>query len=109
MSNESEDKKSISIEVPTDAEKGTYSNLCIITHSQSEFIVDFAQIFVGQAKPKVRSRIIMTPDNAKRLLLALQDNVNKFEQSFGTIQIGTHDKTPNSHIPPITPFGSGEA
>ena len=102
MSNESEEKKSISIEVPTDAEKGTYSNLCIITHSQSEFIV-------GQAKPKVRSRIIMTPDNAKRLLLALQDNVNKFEQSFGTIQIGTHDKTPNSHIPPITPFGSGEA
>ncbi len=110
MENDSDKKKGISVEVPQDVEKGTYSNLCIITHSASEFLIDFAQIFVDQTKTKVRSRIVMTPDNTKRLLLALQANLRIYEQTFGEIKLEQNNShTPNGNIPPIVPFGTGEA
>lgn len=79
---------SLSIEIKPDIAKGVYSNLAIITHSQAEFVIDFASMLPGFAKPEVLSRIVMNPENAKKLLLALQDNVGKYEAQFGTINFG---------------------
>ena len=70
--------KSLSFEIKQDMAKGTYSNLAIITHSKNEVITDFAASLPGMPKPEVVSRIVMTPANAKRLLLALQDNIVKY-------------------------------
>jgi len=69
----------IQVELSDDVAQGTYSNLAVISHSASEFIFDFIRVVPGAPKAKVKSRIIMTPDNAKRLLFALQDNIKKFE------------------------------
>ena len=70
----------IQVELSDEIAQGVYSNLAVIAHSSSEFIIDFIRILPGTPKAKVKSRIILTPDNAKRLLLALQDNLNKFEE-----------------------------
>lgn len=75
----------MNIELTEDVASGIYSNLAIITHSPSEFVLDFVQIMPGIPKGKVKSRVIMNPENAKRFLKALSDNVSKFEQNFGTI------------------------
>ncbi|MBO4230639.1 MAG: DUF3467 domain-containing protein [Bacteroidales bacterium] len=83
-----EEKKEISLEIKPEIAKGTYSNLAIITHSQSEFIIDFATILPGLPKPDIGNRIIMTPEHAKRLLNALMDNVTKYESQFGLISLG---------------------
>lgn len=82
------EKQELKIEVPQDVASGTYSNLAIISHSRSEFIIDFASMMPGSNKPTVRSRIVMTPEHAKRLFIALQDNVNKYESKFGQIAMG---------------------
>ncbi|NNK80512.1 MAG: DUF3467 domain-containing protein, partial [Flavobacteriales bacterium] len=63
-----------------------YSNLCIITHSQSEFVMDYIRVMPGMPKAKVKSRIILTPQHAKRLLRALNDNVKRFEAQHGPIK-----------------------
>ncbi len=83
-----EKKKEISLEIKPDIAKGTYSNLAIITHSHSEFILDFATMLPGLPKPDINNRIIMTPEHAKRLLNALMDNVTKYESQFGLINLG---------------------
>ena len=66
--------------------RGTYSNLAVINHSVSEFVVDFISLMPGAPKAKVKSRVILTPQHAKKFLKALQDNVTKFESSHGTIK-----------------------
>ncbi len=76
----------INIELTDEVADGIYSNLAIITHSQSEFIVDFVRIVPGTPKAKVKSRIILTPQHAKRLMMALTDNVKKYEMSNGVIK-----------------------
>lgn len=83
-----EEKKEISLEIRPEVAKGTYSNLAIITHSHSEFIIDFATILPGLPKPDISNRIVMTPEHAKRLLNALMDNVTKYEAQFGLINLG---------------------
>ncbi|MDR0419478.1 MAG: DUF3467 domain-containing protein [Prevotellaceae bacterium] len=80
-------KNEISIELNEQVAQGTYSNLAIITHSTSEFIVDFVRLMPGMPKAPVVSRVILTPEHAKRLLNALQDNVNKFEKNHGVIKV----------------------
>lgn len=82
------EQKEMKIEVKPEIAKGSYSNLAIITHSTSEFILDFAVNLPGLNGPEVNNRVIMTPEHAKRLLLALQDNINKYESSIGTINLG---------------------
>ena len=72
----------IQIELPEDVAQGTYANLAVISHSASEFILDFIRMVPGTPKSKVKSRIILTPDNAKRLMYALQDNIEKFEEQM---------------------------
>lgn len=84
-----EDKKQannqVNIELPEEIAEGTYSNLAIISHSHSEFVVDFIRLVPNVPKAKVKSRIILTPEHAKRLMKALADNVNKFETLHGPI------------------------
>ncbi|WP_299224757.1 DUF3467 domain-containing protein [uncultured Psychroserpens sp.] len=79
-------KQGINIELDEKVAEGTYSNLAIINHSVSEFVIDFVSIMPGTPKSKVKSRIILTPQHAKRLLKALGDNINRFEKSHGEIK-----------------------
>ena len=88
MANENE----LKIELKPEIAKGSYSNLAIITHSRSEFIIDFATMLPGVPKPEVGNRIIMTPEHAKRLFLALQDNLSKYESQNGPITLGGEPK-----------------
>ncbi|MEN8186359.1 MAG: DUF3467 domain-containing protein [Bacteroidota bacterium] len=81
-----DNKGQLNIELDESVADGTYSNLAIINHSVSEFVVDFINVMPGAPKAKVKSRIILTPQHAKRLMKALADNVHKFEQVHGEIQ-----------------------
>ena len=81
-------QKQLQLELKPEIARGTYSNLAIITHSHSEFIIDFATMLPGQPKPEVSNRIIMTPKHTKRLLNALMDNITKYESQFGFIDLG---------------------
>lgn len=81
----------VNIELSEEVALGIYSNLAIITHSHTEFVQDFIQMMPGMPKGKVRSRVIMTPQNAKRFMRALIENVQNYEQTFGVID----DSDPN--------------
>lgn len=91
MDNNKSQPHQIQVDLPEDIATGTYSNLAIITHSDAEFLIDFLSTMPGMPKARVRSRIIMTPVNAKRLLRALRDNIAKFEQVHGEIKEGGPD------------------
>jgi hypothetical protein len=77
----------INVELGEKESEGIYSNLALISHSPSEFIIDFARVMPGIQKTKVYARIVMTPAHAKMLLSALDENIKKFEGQFGTIKI----------------------
>ncbi|NGF57079.1 DUF3467 domain-containing protein [Parapedobacter sp. SGR-10] len=79
------ENQELSIELSEDIAEGIYSNLAIITHSNTEFVLDFIRIMPGVPKAKVKSRIVLTPEHAKRLLGALQDNISRFENQHGSI------------------------
>ncbi len=89
-----ENQNQLQIELSEEMAEGIYSNLAIITHSTSEFVIDFVRVMPGVPKAKVKSRIVLTPDHAKRLLMALGENVNKFEDLHGDISI-------NEQMPPF--------
>jgi len=76
----------INIELPEDVAEGIYVNLAMIAHSHSEFVVDFIRLMPGVPKAKVKSRVVLTPEHAKRLLNALKENIEKFENNFGAIK-----------------------
>lgn len=76
----------LNIEISEEVADGIYSNLAIITHSNSEFVLDFVRVMPGVPKAKVRARILLTPQHAKRLMRALADNVQKFESVHGQIR-----------------------
>jgi len=88
---ENKKPKQIQIDLSVETARGVYSNLAIISHSQTEFVLDFVQVLPGTSKAEVRSRVIMTPQHAKRLLNALHDNLQKFEQQQGEIVLGDSD------------------
>jgi hypothetical protein len=95
MSQPSKDQKGqINIELDASVAEGTYSNLAIINHSVSEFVVDFVKIMPGIPKNKVKSRIILTPQHAKRFSKALIDNVKRFENAHGEIKDYDHPPIP---------------
>jgi hypothetical protein len=87
MSDSPSNEQKINIEVDEKTADGTYSNLAIINHSISECIVDFIALMPGAPKAKVKSRIILTPEHAKRLHKALGDNLQRFEQANGKISV----------------------
>ena len=78
----------LTIELKPEIARGIYSNLAIISHSHSEFIIDFASHLPGFPKAEIASRTIMTPEHAKRLMNALFDNISKYEAQFGLIDLG---------------------
>ena len=90
MADEQKDKKAnpnqINIELSEEVAEGVYANLAMIAHSNSEFVIDFIRLMPGVPKAKVKSRVVVTPEHAKRLLIALQDNINKYEDTFGEIK-----------------------
>ena len=87
MDNKQNQENQLNIELSAEVAEGTYSNLAIISHSSSEFVIDFIRIMPGTPKANVKSRIILTPEHAKRLLFALQDNISKYEAINGLIRI----------------------
>ena len=100
------EEQKLNINLTPEMAEGTYANLAIIAHSNSEFVMDFVRMMPGQKNANVQSRVIMTPDNAKKLLFALQENIAKYEKQFGTIKLnGT--PAPGSTIP--MSFGGGDA
>jgi len=86
MEKNKDSKGKINIELDEKVAEGTYSNLAIINHSVSEFVIDFVSIMPGSPKNKVKSRIIITPQHAKKLAKALNDNISRFEDNFGSIK-----------------------
>ncbi|MGL1887742.1 MAG: DUF3467 domain-containing protein [Reichenbachiella sp.] len=90
MNKDEQEKKvkgnQINIELSEEVAEGVYSNLAMIAHSNSEFVIDFIRLMPGVPKAKVKSRIVITPEHAKRLHAALQDNIVKYEKTFGPIK-----------------------
>ena len=89
MSDQKEEQKpnnQINIELSEETAEGVYANLAMIAHSSSEFVIDFIRLMPGVPKAKVKSRIVITPEHAKRLLTALEDNINKYESTFGEVK-----------------------
>lgn len=98
MADQPKDKgqKQLNIELSEEIADGIYSNLAIITHSNAEFILDFVRVMPGMPKARVKSRIVLTPQHAKRLMRALQDNVVKYESVHGKIP---ESQSPEGGIP----------
>jgi hypothetical protein len=83
---EEKNQKQINIEMPEEIAEGIYSNLAIISHSQSEFVIDFVRMLPNVPKAKVKSRILITPHHAKRFLKAFAENIKKYESQYGAIE-----------------------
>jgi len=84
---EEQNENQLNIELSEEIAEGIYSNLAIITHSNAEFVLDFIRVMPGVPKAKVKARIVLTPEHAKRLLTAIQDNIEKFENVNGRIKV----------------------
>lgn len=97
--NQNQPNNQLNIELSEEIAEGIYSNLAIITHSPSEFVVDFIKIMPGTPKAKVKSRIVLTPQHAKRLMKALKDNISKYESIHGPIK--------DSEVPNAIPMNFG--
>jgi uncharacterized protein (DUF1778 family) len=96
-------ENNINIELDESIAQGLYSNLVIVNHSPTEFVLDFINVMPGAPKAKVRSRIILTPDHTKKFINALDENLNKYEKSFGKI------KNFQKEVMPISFGPKGEA
>ena len=81
-----ETQQQINIELTEEIAEGEFANLAMIAHSSSEFVIDFIRLMPGIPKAKVKARIVITPEHAKRLLTALSENIERYEASFGTIK-----------------------
>ena len=103
--NNNKPQNQISLELKPEVAKGSYSNLAIISHSRSEFIIDFATTLPGIAKPEIGNRIIMTPEHAKRLMNALFDNISKYEANFGVIDLSGGPKPQGGNTFDLGNFG----
>lgn len=107
MENDNKPKEQrLQIEVPEDMQDGVYANMAVISHSPSEFILDFIRILPNTDKAKVKSRVILTPEHAKRLLKALQENIKNYDATFSSSPSNDGGFNPPF---PINLTGSGEA
>ena len=105
MSKEPQAKKNqINIELNENIAEGIYANLAMVAYSGSEFVIDFIRLMPGLPKAKVKSRIVITPQHAKRLQSVLEDNINKYEDIFGPIK-----DAEDSHLPMSFGDSTGEA
>ncbi|AGB27613.1 MULTISPECIES: DUF3467 domain-containing protein [Prevotellaceae] len=96
----------VKIELKPEVAQGEYSNLAMINHSSSEFVIDFAHM-LPIAPPQIFSRVIMAPEHTKRLLFALQENIGRYEKEFGEIKLPQAPQMPQGDT--IAPFGTGNA
>ena len=107
MENKENQDGQLKIELTPEVAEGIYANLAIITHSSAEVVLDFIRVLPGLPKANVKSRIVLAPEHAKRLLFALQDNIVKYEKQFGTINLpGGTTQQPGGRT--ATPFGIPE-
>ena len=86
MPEQASNANQLNIEISEEVAEGQYANLVIITHSHAEFVIDFVNVMPGTPKSKVKSRLILTPQHAKRFMKALSENVVRFEATNGKIQ-----------------------
>jgi hypothetical protein len=105
--NDNKQQQGLQIELTPEVAQGEYANLAVITHSSSDFVIDFARMLPGVPKASVKSRVILAPEHAKRLMLALQENITRYESIFGTIKLPNQPQ-PGSTIAPFS-VGGGEA
>lgn len=96
----------LKIELTPEVAEGIYANLAIITHSSAEVVMDFIRVLPGVPKANVKSRIVLAPEHAKRLLFALQDNIVKYEKAYGTINLPGVEAPQEGRT--ATPFGVPE-
>lgn len=94
-------QQKLEIELTKEEAPGTYSNLVMITHSASEFVFDFIAVMPGLPKAKVMKRLVLTPDHAKRLAGALNDNINRYEKQHGTIKTNNKPEMPFNYRGPL--------
>ena len=106
--NKQANNNEIKISLSDEMAQGTYANLAVISHSASEFIFDFIRVVPGSPTANVKSRIILAPEHAKRLLFALQDNIQKYEKAFGPINLPGAPEAPQQGGRTATPFGVPE-
>ncbi len=97
--NQNQQGQQLQIDLSPEVAKGVYTNFQIISHSNTEFVLDFIAMLPGLQKAQVASRVIIAPEHAKRLLAALSENVMRYEQEFGKIEL------PNQQPRTATPFG----
>ena len=109
MANQEPNDGQLKIELSPEVAEGIYANLAIITHSSAEVVMDFIRVLHGVPKANVKSRIILAPEHAKRLLFALQDNVQKYEKAFGPINLPGAEAPAEEGGRTATPFGVPEA
>lgn len=100
MESKKEQGNRLQVELSAEVAEGIYANLAMITHSQAEFILDFIRMMPGVEKAKVKSRIILTPQHAKRLMRALAENVHRYESMFGPIKEPEASAPAYMNIPP---------
>ena len=97
---ENKNIQQINIELTQEVSEGEYANFVVVTHSPAEFVMDFIRVLPGMKKSNVKSRIIMAPMHAKTLMLALRDNITKFEKKFGEIKVPKQEvKMPGIKMP----------
>jgi hypothetical protein len=105
MSDQKQPNGQLQIELTPEVAGGTYSNLAIISHGKTEMVLDFVSVMPGLPKANVKSRIVMNPEHAKRLLFALQDNIIKYEKTFGPIELAAPQEVPAQAGKTANPFG----
>ena len=103
---EKKPENQLQIELKEDVAQGVYCNFAVISHSSSEFVMDLIRMLPGMPKAQVQSRVILTPEHAVRLMHALQDNITRYEQTFGPIRIPEQGK--GAYVPRLSDF-KGEA
>ncbi|MDO4691503.1 MAG: DUF3467 domain-containing protein [Porphyromonadaceae bacterium] len=99
MQQQEDQSQPFNIELPDEISNGVYSNLAVVMHSQSEFVLDFVRLLPGKQSAKVHSRVIMTPDNIKRLVRVLQQNIYTYEQECGSITLPEELQDSNDAFP----------
>ena len=109
MANQETNDGQLKIELSPEVAEGIYANLAIITHSSAEVVMDFIRVLPGVPKANVKSRIILAPEHAKRLLFAFQDNIQKYEKAFGPINLPGAEAPAEEGGRTATPFGVPEA
>ena len=108
MENQEQNDGQLKIELTPEVAEGIYANLAILTHSSAEVVMDFIRVLPGVPKANVKSRIILAPEHAKRLLFALQDNIQKYEKAFSPINLPGAPEAPQQGGRTATPFGVPE-